>query len=603
MSCLKKFTFQNKWPLLVLLVFALVQAVMLIAQPQSHRNMKVISWDTFGYYLYLPSVFIYHDLFHLHFAEPMMRQYNLCAYFYAARTGPLGTYVMNYPLGLAIIYSPFFLMGHIAAKLFGFSADGFSAPYQYAIFAGGFFYSLLGLSITIRNLRFFFSEKLTAFLLVILLFGTNYFYYTTIENAMAHNYLFTVASFIIYFSIKWHANQRVLFAFILGLLLGLAAVIRPTEILWCIIPLLWAISDMPSVEKKLGLVRRHWPQLVLLMLGAFVVGTLQMIYWKAASGKFLYYSYDGGFDFLHPNILRGLFSLRKGWLVYTPVMALALMGIPLMWNHYRELFWVCALYTVVTIYVTFSWTSWWYGGSFGQRPMVETYALLIFPLGGFLRAVSRRTFTKWLLSVFVAFCIFLNCFQTWQFVQGFWSAEGPNNYMYEVMFLKTHRDRQMIRNFFGLEQRPVTVKDSTLIYRAAGNDSVNRNAGLIKISDSIGMEVLDTVVLTNAGSCLRIDGRAMFDPFQEFPKKFSRMVVAISAGDNGFQQETIMPLQPLIGNEKIWWERDMMGAPGRWDDVYMYVKVPAESKLRIQIRLQNPGQNTLYFEGLRVWIL
>ena len=175
--------------------------------------------------------------------------------------------------------------------------------------------------------------------------------------------------------------------------------------------------------------------------------------------------------------------------------------------------------------------------------------------------------------------------------------------MYEVMFLKTHRDRQMIRNFFGLEQRPVTVKDSTLIYRAAGNDSVNRNAGLIKISDSIGMEVLDTVVLTNAGSCLRIDGRAMFDPFQEFPKKFSRMVVAISAGDNGFQQETIMPLQPLIGNEKIWWERDMMGAPGRWDDVYMYVKVPAESKLRIQIRLQNPGQNTLYFEGLRVWIL
>jgi len=33
---------------------------------------------------------------------------------------------------------------------------------------------------------------------------------------------------------------------------------------------------MPSVEKKLGLVRRHWPQLVLLMLGAFVVGTLQL---------------------------------------------------------------------------------------------------------------------------------------------------------------------------------------------------------------------------------------------------------------------------------------------------------------------------------------
>ena len=328
-----------------------------------------------------------------------------------------------------------------------------------------------------------------------------------------------------------------------------------------------------------------------------------MLYWKAASGKFLYYSYDGGFDFLHPNILRGLFSLRKGWLVYTPVMTLALLGIPLMWNRYRELFWVCAVYIVVTIYVTFSWTSWWYGGSFGQRPMVETYALLLFPLGVFFRSVSTMTHAKRLLYVFVAFCIFLNCFQTWQFLQGFWSGEGPNNYMYEIMFLKTHRDRQMIRNFFGLERRPVTVKDSVLIYRAEGNDTVTGKETLMKITDSIGRKVLDTLVDTKEGSCLRIDGRAMFEPFQEFPKKFSGMAVAISSAGNGFHQEVTMPLQPLIGNERIWWERDMMGVPGRWDDVYMYIKVPAQARLRLQIRLQNPGQNTLYFDSLRVWML
>jgi hypothetical protein len=35
---------------------------------------------------------------------------------------------------------------------------------------------------------------------------------------------------------------------------------------------------------------------------------------------------SGKFYFLDPEIISGLFSYRKGWLIYTPVMAFGLVG-------------------------------------------------------------------------------------------------------------------------------------------------------------------------------------------------------------------------------------------------------------------------------------
>ncbi|HRG88565.1 MAG TPA: hypothetical protein PLW44_06055, partial [Chitinophagales bacterium] len=369
------FLTQNKLLAGLLLIWMAVQLYVLVKYPITQRPMQPISWDTFGYYLYLPATFIYNDLWHLSFAEPMMQKYNLAGFFYAARIGPEGNYVMNYSLGTAILYSPFFFIGHLWAKLFNYPADGFSAPYQYSVFIGGGLYSLAGVLVTARTLRYFFSQKITAILLLILLAGTNYLYYTLLENAMTHNYLFTVGAFIIYLSIKWHQSPEYKYAVLLGLFIGLAIIIRPTEIFWCLIPLLWTIKDRKTFAGKIEIVRQNLSQLVALVATVIVVGGIQMLYWKAASGKFIYYSYDGTFDFLSPHIIPGLFSIRKGWLVYTPVMALALIGLPLLWFKHKPLFVPLVTYTLLVVYITFSWHAWSYGGSFGCRPLVQSYAL------------------------------------------------------------------------------------------------------------------------------------------------------------------------------------------------------------------------------------
>jgi len=600
-----KFFSANKLLGLVLLLWALLQLILLISYPLNHRPTLVISWDTFGYYLYLPATFIYHDLFQLHFVGDIMHKYPLSEYFYAARIGPSGNYVMNYSLGTAILYLPFFFIGHLLAALLHYDMDGFSAPYQYAIYAGGAVYTLAGIVLTMRNLRFFFTEKLSALLLIILLLGTNYFYYTVIENAMTHNYLFTVGACIIYCTIKWHQQQKLRQAFAVGLLIGLAIVIRPTEILWCFIPLLWALKDFNTLQQKLLLVKQNLLQVLCLITGVVLVGLIQMAYWKAASGKFIYYSYDGFFDFLDPHISLGLFSLRKGWLVYTPVMALALLGIPFLWRSRKELLLVCLTYTVAIIYITFSWHAWPYGGSFGARPMVEAYALLLFPMGALLQTAFKNVLSKYLLLVFIAACVFLNGFQTWQYLQGFISHEGPDDYSYKVMFLKTHWDRPMIRDYFKLEPAPVKVSNSLLVYPSKTSpvaDSVIDTT--YTVSDSTGVVIFDTDVDATSYNYLRINGRAMFEPFQDTSELFCFMQIKVnSLNKNAEIINSTMPLQPLIGNQRLWWVRDLKGVPGVWDDVFMYLPLATREPLHVTITLKNPGQNTLHFNTLRLNLL
>ena len=54
----------------------------------------------------------------------------------------------------------------------------------------------------------------------------------------------------------------------------------------------------------------------------------QMVYWKLHTGNLLFYTYgEEKFFWNDPKVLEGLFSFRKGWLVYSPLMLLSLTGI------------------------------------------------------------------------------------------------------------------------------------------------------------------------------------------------------------------------------------------------------------------------------------
>ena len=107
---------------------------------------NILSWDVFGYYLYLPMTFINDNLGlqDTNILRSILDQYHNSSTLYQAYQTETGSWVLRYPMGMAILYSPFFFMGHLLAGFTGFARDGFSQPYQTAILCAGIFYSITG---------------------------------------------------------------------------------------------------------------------------------------------------------------------------------------------------------------------------------------------------------------------------------------------------------------------------------------------------------------------------------------------------------------------------------------------------------------------------
>ena len=384
-----------------------------------------------GYYWYLPAYLIYQDPVKMEFKDEILEKYKPTWDLYQAF--PYGDgYVMKYSMGLALQYLPFFAAGHLWASLSEYPADGFSFPYQASLHWGSLLVAFLGLWVTRLNLRRYFSDGVAAMALLLTGIGTNYFNYGSFDAALSHNYLFTLYSLLIYATIRWHERPRAGLSLAIGALTGLAALTRPTDILVALVPLLWAWDGL---RNRLALFRKNWRQLAIAALAAALAGFLQLVYWKSVSGEWLVYSYqDQGFDFLHPHLSDVFFSYRKGWLVYTPVMALALSGIPLLWRK-KGLFWAVAIFFAINAWIVSSWEVWWYGGSFGQRAMVQSYALLVFPLAALVEKAWAQWWSRALFLGAALFGVALNLFQTWQAHGGGFDAENMNKaYYWQIFF-------------------------------------------------------------------------------------------------------------------------------------------------------------------------
>ncbi len=347
-----------------------------------------LAWDVSGYYMYLPALFIYGDLKQCNFRDSILQKYRPTPDFQQAfRHEKSGNFVMKYSLGQAIQYAPFFFVAHAWATLSPkYEADGFSFPYQFMISVGSLLVTFLGLFFLRKILLVYFKDGVVSLTLAALVLGTNYLNYTAIDGAMTHNGLFAVYTLLIWLSMKFYSNPSWGKALGVGLLAGLAALTRPTEILSAIIPLLWGLNvfDRSAVVQRFRFWKEHAGMLMLAALATLLTGSLQLFYWKYATGDWIVYSYqDQGFSWLHPHIANGLFSYKSGWLMYSPMMLFSLLGFLILWKKDKKLFGVTALFSVLFIYIAFAWDIWWYGGSLGQRTMVQAYPVLAFPLAAF----------------------------------------------------------------------------------------------------------------------------------------------------------------------------------------------------------------------------
>lgn len=424
---------------------------------------NILSWDVFGYYLYLPAVFIHGDIgYHdISVVERIIEQYNNTGSLYQLSGTPTGAWVNKYPMGIAIMYMPFFLIGHMIAIFSSYAADGYSLPYQYAIIYGSMLYVLAGIYFLRKVSLELFPDVVAALVLIVVFFSTNYVAQVINGMAMPHIYLFALYAIIIWLTILWNRQPRIRYAIWLGIVLGLCILSRPSEIVCLIIPIFWGVSNREQLSERMNLFKKHWKHLLAIGLIMLAIGSLQFFYWNHTVGKFLYNSYTNpgeGFEFFSPFITQVLFSFRKGWLIYTPVMIFALLGFYFAFRENKGTGMPVLLFFLLNLYIVASWSCWWYGDSFGQRALIQSYAVMAIPLGYFIKyMLTRKDAYKYSFLILTGLLLALNLFQTWQLQRGIIHSSRMTRPYYFATFLSPEPDGK--KQELLLVNRPGVVKE------------------------------------------------------------------------------------------------------------------------------------------------
>jgi len=423
---------------LITIVFILLATIWLQFFVKGWKQNRIIDWDTMIYYSYLPATFIHNDIT-FEFAKTDIEKYS--RRFWAIRSQG-GGLVVKMSMGMAFIYSPFFFIAHSVAKPLGYEADGYSLPYQMAIAFGAILYFAVGLFLLAKLLRKYFSPVAVSLTLLLVALGTNLWYYSAIEPGMTHVYNFTFFILFILTLNSWLKSPKVKLSIGLGLLCGIISLIRPSNTLIGLLFLLWGISSWDEFKERILLLLRRWDRLLIVALFAIAVWMPQIIYWKVQTGQFFYYTYgEQGFFFANPHIIDGLFSFRKGWFIYTPIMLFAVAGIFYLPRYIKGLTLGISVFLVLNVYIIFSWWSWWYGGSFGARPMIDSYGILAIPLAAMIeQMLGMRKWIK-ISAISIMLVLFLHgVFQTFQYYYGsiHWDSMTKEAYFLSFGRMKQH---------------------------------------------------------------------------------------------------------------------------------------------------------------------
>ncbi len=406
--------------------------VIVIINIDNHRwtnPKKIIDSDVCGYYAYLPALLIHKDLEFKWFDANQKYKGKV---WFLKKQGDKKRHIV-YTSGLAMLYLPFFTMAHLAAVIGNYESDGYSLPYRLALVFASIVYLCIGLFYLRKLLLKYFSQLTISLVLILILFGTNLLYYSFMEPAMSHVFSLSLFIVFLYYLEKWFTNSSTKNTLVIGILLALISLVRPTNAIIAILFLLWNITSMNDMKERFFFLWKNAKKLLIILFIVIILWIPQFLYWKYVSGNYLMnpYSENAYFFWLNPEISNVLFSYRKGWLVYTPVMLFSIIGIVFISRKATGKTIPVITYLILNIWIISSWYMWFYGGSFGHRAFIDLYGIMAFPLAAIIdRIISEGIMIKAIASVFLVFLLFLNLFQTKQATTGaiHWNAMTKRAY-------------------------------------------------------------------------------------------------------------------------------------------------------------------------------
>jgi hypothetical protein len=327
------------------------------------------------------------------------------------------------PIGTAILWAPFFAVGHAAARILGAQADGFSAPYIAAVTIGSAAYGFAALLLTHAFLRRLTGGGWVSTLAIWA--GTPLVFYMYVAPGFSHACSAFAVSLFLYAWIRVRDRWTAAGTAALGATAALMAMVREQDAFLVVGPaidfLRWSIGRSRQTTATPS-TPRPWAVARVALAGAAAGVALY------APQLLAYYALNGHpgptrevarkMTWSSPHLLEVLWSPAHGLFFWTPLALAAVAG--LVWlaatggrARSPALRWIGTLALVmvtVEVYVSGSVESWTVAGSFGQRRFVGLTPLFALGLDTWTSAVraGRRSASMVAWGTLVVLCAWWN---------------------------------------------------------------------------------------------------------------------------------------------------------------------------------------------------
>lgn len=556
-----------------------------IASVIKNEQTCVCAYDGYGYYMYLTQFFKHQNLdFKPEELQTIQDKYCSGNYVYQLSERENGNFLNIYHMGQAFLELPAYAIGQGFAKIMGYPEDGFSKPYHITYLLNALFFILLGVYFLNKILKLFFSDELSALLLLIVYFGTNFWSTAIHSYQLQHLYLFALVAILLYALLRFRMlPHRRKYLFIAAISLGLISVVRPTHVLLGFLPLFYLKGLFPTKTA-------YWKSLALFPLFGLLFNLPQLIYWKVMGGSwFILNMHVEEVIIIDPSFIDFLFSYKKGWFLYSPVFLLLFPGFVQLYKLRRELFWGVFTTLIVCIWIFCSWECWWYASSFGSRVMVDLYPLLVLPMGFAIIYIGKTNVGSILMKGFVLFTLGLSIIQNGQFTIG-----------------TLHNDRMTKAHYWYIFGK-MTIPN----YQA---DRLEMDRSDIKWIENIHPELLGfgkieasnfcnvNNIKTPAGSSILVDQRAYYSKLKTDETRFEAEVIYQTK--DSLNLATIHFESSSNYNVYSWnsYPLQTKKSVGEWDTMVVQYNLPRINHKddKIQVYVVNSGEKEVIIRSLKI---
>lgn len=398
-------------------------------------NSPPIRSDGVGYYLYLPSYILYHDL---SFTEVAKKQFNNNI---PDSTGVIhfdatDRYLNKYSTGVALLMLPSFVVGHMLTFFTSCKPDGFSWCYQYSIASASMFYVAIGLTFLRKTLSVFFSAGVALATTIIIVLGTNLLHYATYDSVFSHGFSFCFFSILIYATIKWYKDPSLRHSIVLASTYAFIVLIRIPNAISLLFIVLFGIQNIQDVHARRTFFFNQRRNIFVMLIVFMLILTPQLLIYKYTTGTWFINAYQKeGFNFTSPHIFDVLFSVQKGLFFWSPILFLSVLGLFYLRKQQQAFLLPISIFMIVNTYLIASWHHWQYGGSYGHRAFTDSLAFMAVPMAAWYQSLRQRWLVV-LVRALVPVLILLSLVQMVQYWRGIIPFDGTTFELYTKIFLR-----------------------------------------------------------------------------------------------------------------------------------------------------------------------